>query len=87
MGKKPTLTQTYSEADILKTAEKIYREKKWFTSRDIYAELVQDRCPRYEERPLTLRRIALVLRRAGAKTIVPLSNGSSRFILPGCEEK
>ena len=82
-----TVHREYSDAEILKAAGKIFQEKKWFTSRDIYAELVQDRCPKYEERPLTLRRIALVLRRAGAKTIVPLSNGYSRFILPGCEEK
>lgn len=82
-----TAHREYSDVEILKAAGKIFLEKKWFTSRDIYAELVQDRCPKYEERPLTLRRIALVLRRAGAKTIVPLSNGYSRFILPGCEEK
>ena len=76
-----------TDEEILNAARTLYEQKGWFTSRDIYTELVQERCPRYEERPLTLRRIALVLRRAGAKTIVPLSNGYSRFILPGCEEK
>ena len=74
-----------TDEEILEAARALYELKGWFTSRDIYAELVQERCPKNEDRPLSLRRISLTLRRAGAQTILPLSNGYSRFVLP--EEK
>lgn len=76
------MPQNITDENILDAARSLCKQKGWCTSRDIYAELVQDRCPRNDDRPLSLRRISLTLRRAGAKTILSLSNGYSRFALP-----
>ena len=82
-----TAQREYTDAEILKAADIIFQDKGWFTSRDIYAELVQGKRPRNEDSPLSLRRISLTLRRAGAQTILSKKRGYSRFILPECEEK
>jgi hypothetical protein len=71
-----------TDEEILEAARKIYRQKGWFTSRDIYAELVQGRCPKYEDRPLSLRRISVVLQKAGAQTTISKKKGYSQFIIP-----
>jgi len=82
-----TVHREYSDAEILNAADRIFQDKGWFTSRDIYAELVQGKRPKYEDSPLSLRRISIVLRNAGVQTILSKKRGYSRFILPGCEEK
>lgn len=71
-----------TDEDILNAARKIYEQKGWFTSRDIYAELIQGRRPKYEDSPLSLRRISIVLRKAGVQTILSKKKGYTRFTLP-----
>lgn len=72
----------HTDEEILEAARTLFAQKGWFTTRDIYWELMQDKCPRNDDRPLSLHRINMILRYSGARTISKHSAGYTRYVFP-----